>query len=80
MQVSTRHHRSGRTVLIFSLSLAAYLAAGAIQAAPAEDASDSAALGEIVVTAQRRTEDAKEVPTSISVLGAAALEIATSKA
>lgn len=74
MQVSTRHHRSGPTALVFVSSLAAYLAAGAIQAAPAEDASDSAALGEIVVTAQRRTEDAKEVPTSISVLGAAALE------
>jgi len=74
MQVSTRHHRSGPTALIFSLSLAASLGAGAIQAAPAEDAADSAALGEIVVTAQRRTEDAREVPTSISVLGAAALE------
>lgn len=74
MQVSTRHHRSRPTVLIFSLSLAVYLGAGAVQAAPSEDTSDSAALGEIVVTAQRRTEDAKEVPTSISVLGAAALE------
>ena len=72
MQVSTRHESP--TVLIFFLSVAAYLGAGVIQAAPAEDTSDSAALGEIVVTAQRRTEDAKEVPTSISVLGAAALE------
>jgi outer membrane receptor protein involved in Fe transport len=31
-------------------------------------------LGEVIVTAQRRTEDVKEVPTSISVLGGAALE------
>jgi outer membrane receptor protein involved in Fe transport len=36
--------------------------------------TDAAALGEVIVTAQRRAEDVKEVPMSISVVGAAALE------
>ncbi len=74
MHVSTRHYRSAPTALVFSLILAGYLGTGATHASTAEEAADSATLGEIIVTAQRRTEDAKEVPTSISVLGAAALE------
>ena len=51
------------------------LGSGPTRAGPADAPSDdSSALGEVIVTAQRRTEDVKEVPTSISVLGAAALE------
>jgi outer membrane receptor protein involved in Fe transport len=47
--------------------------AGPADANPADAGSDSG-LGEIIVTSQRRTEDAKEVPVSISVIGSAALE------
>jgi len=43
-------------------------------AGTADAGTDAAALGEVIVTAQRRAEDVKEVPMSISVLGAAALE------
>jgi outer membrane receptor protein involved in Fe transport len=50
------------------------LAAGSAGAGPADANSDAGALGEVVVTAQRRAEDVKEVPISISVLGSAALE------
>jgi len=69
-----RRFHSGATALVVSLGLAGYaLTVGPARAAPADSASDSA-LGEIVVTAQKRAEDAKEVPISISVLGGAALE------
>jgi outer membrane receptor protein involved in Fe transport len=54
--------------------MAGLVAAGAGHAGAADTAADSAALGEIIVTAQRRAEDVKEVPTSISVLGGAAIE------
>ena len=62
--------------LVASMGLVIYvLGAGAARAGPADTPSDdSSALGEVIVTAQRRTEDVKEVPTSISVLGGAALE------
>jgi iron complex outermembrane receptor protein len=51
------------------------LGTGSASAGPADAPSDdSSTLGEVIVTAQRRTEDVKEVPTSISVLGGAALE------
>lgn len=43
-------------------------------AGAADATTDSSALGEIIVTAQRRAEDVKEVPASISVLGGGALE------
>jgi iron complex outermembrane recepter protein len=60
------------------LGLAGYvLGTGSAGAGPADassDSPDSSTLGEVIVTAQRRTEDVKEVPTSISVLGGAALE------
>lgn len=51
------------------------LGTGAAGASTVDVASDdSSTLGEVIVTAQRRTEDVKEVPTSVSVLGGAALE------
>jgi outer membrane receptor protein involved in Fe transport len=50
------------------------LAAIESRADPADAAAESAGLGEIIVTAQKRTEDVKEVPASISVIGGAALE------
>jgi outer membrane receptor protein involved in Fe transport len=57
------------------MGLASYvLGAGSAGAGPADATSDSTALGEVIVTAQRRAEDVKEVPISISVLGQAALE------
>ena len=62
--------------LVASMGLVIYvLGTGAARAGPADTPSDdSSTLGEVIVTAQRRTEDVKEVPTSISVLGGAALE------
>ena len=45
-----------------------------VQSSPFDAAAESAGLGEIIVTAQKRTEDVKEVPASISVIGGAALE------
>ncbi len=50
------------------------LTAAPSRAGPADAAADSAGLGEIIVTAQKRAEDVKEVPASISVIGGAALE------
>ena len=50
-------------------------ASWAQQAPPAPDtATDSQALGTIVVTAQKRSEDVQEVPMSISVIGEEQLE------
>jgi outer membrane receptor protein involved in Fe transport len=61
-------------VLAAALGLAGYLqGSDSAGADPADTAADSA-LGEVVVTAQRRAEDVKEVPISMSVLGGAALE------
>jgi iron complex outermembrane receptor protein len=61
--------------LVASMGLACYLlGTGSITAGPADTTSDSSALAEVIVTAQRRKEDAKEVPISMSVLGGAALE------
>jgi outer membrane receptor protein involved in Fe transport len=61
--------------LVLSVVLAGHASGALADSAGASAAtSDSSALGEVIVTAQRRVEDVKEVPTSISVLGAAALE------
>jgi iron complex outermembrane recepter protein len=74
--VSRRQHRSGPLALAASIGFLVYtLICGPVSAAtPDTTADDSSNLGEVIVTAQRRTEDVKEVPTSISVLAGAALE------
>jgi len=75
MHVSKRRYRSGPRALIASMAISAgALAAIESRADPADAAAESAGLGEIIVTAQKRTEDVKEVPASISVIGGAALE------
>ncbi len=72
--MNERRFRSGPMASVVAMGLAScLLGAGTTSAGPAEDTSESA-LGEIIVTAQKRAEDAKEVPISISVLGGAALE------
>ncbi len=51
------------------------LAAAADAAAAAAEATPGGtAIGEVIVTAQRRSEDVKKVPASISVIGGAALQ------
>ena len=74
--MSQRRYRSGPLALAASMGSIVYaLVAGPAGAATADVAADdSSNLGEVIVTAQRRSEDVKEVPTSISVLGGAALE------
>jgi iron complex outermembrane recepter protein len=74
--VSKRPYRPGPMALVASMGLVIFvLGTGAARAGPADTPfDDSSTLGEVIVTAQRRTEDVKEVPTSISVLGSAALE------
>jgi iron complex outermembrane receptor protein len=62
-----------------TLSITIGLAGPAIATSPessgaAPPPAESPGLEEIIVTAQRRQEDVKEVPASISVLGGAALE------
>ena len=52
----------------------ALVAGGTANGAESGDATDSGALGEIVVTAQKRSEDLQKVPISLQVLGSAALE------
>jgi outer membrane receptor protein involved in Fe transport len=69
------HGKMKPTALVVAMGVASYgLGAGLTSAGSADSGADSSALGEINVTAQRRVEDVKEVPTSISVLGGAALE------
>jgi outer membrane receptor protein involved in Fe transport len=61
--------------LAAALGLAGYITgAGPAGAGPADATTADSTLGEVIVTAQRRAEDEREVPTSISVLGGAALE------
>jgi outer membrane receptor protein involved in Fe transport len=75
MHMSKRRYQSGPRILLAAMAVtAAMLAAAASRAGPDAAAADSTALGEIIVTAQRRAEDAKEVPMSLSVIGGAALE------
>lgn len=62
-----------------TLSIAVGLVGPAIATSPESSGAapipaESSGLEEIIVTAQRRQEDVKEVPASISVLGGAALE------
>jgi len=61
--------------LAAAVGLAGYVTgAGSAGAGPADATTSDSTLGEVIVTAQRRAEDEREVPTSISVLGGAALE------
>jgi outer membrane receptor protein involved in Fe transport len=52
----------------------ALVAGGSAHAADAADAADSGSLAEIVVTAEKRSEDLQKVPISLQVLGGATLE------
>ncbi len=52
----------------------ALVAGGSAHGAEAGDVADSGTLGEIVVTAQKRSEDLQKVPISMEVLGSATLE------
>ena len=75
MHVSKRRCRSAPIALMSAIGLCLYFSApGLVSAGAADTTADSSTLGEVIVTAQRRTEDAKEVPESISVLGGAAIE------
>ncbi|HQR77320.1 MAG TPA: TonB-dependent receptor plug domain-containing protein [Burkholderiaceae bacterium] len=64
--------KSART-LATGLPLAPLLLAG-VPMAHAQDAADSAALEEVVVTAQKQTENLQAVPMSIQALGTTKLE------
>ena len=70
--MTTLHQRTrlGNAIL---LALAASATAHA-QQAPSDDQSQSQALGTIVVTAEKRSEDIQQVPMSISVIDASQLE------
>lgn len=73
--MSRRRYRSGPIALAAAVGLAGYVTgAGSAGAGPADATTSDSTLGEVIVTAQRRAEDEREVPTSISVLGGAALE------
>ncbi len=56
------------------LASALMAASGAAHAADAADAAESNTLEEVVVTAQKRSEDLQKVPISLQVLGSEALE------
>jgi len=62
------------TTSFISLSLGLSAQAVAAEAAAAEAKSDVAGLEEIVVTAQKRSENLQDTPISISVLSSKALE------
>jgi iron complex outermembrane recepter protein len=62
------------TTSIISLALGLSAQAVAAEAAAAEAKSDTAGLEEIVVTAQKRSENLQDTPISISVLSSKALE------
>ncbi len=66
-------YRKGRRRLALAL-LAGALQSVAHAQSPAGDASDTTGLQEIVVSAEKRSEDIKEVPVSITVLTGDALE------
>ncbi len=62
------------TTSVFSLALGLSAQAVAAEAAAAEAKSDTAGLEEIVVTAQKRSENLQDTPISISVMTSKALE------
>ncbi|MFZ4690362.1 MAG: TonB-dependent receptor [Polymorphobacter sp.] len=70
MTVSHRHFTVARPLFMAAVSvLAMSAAAQPVLAAEAETAVDDASLAEIVVTASRREEVARDVPVAVSVLG-----------
>ncbi|KUR79636.1 TonB-dependent receptor [Novosphingobium sp. Fuku2-ISO-50] len=75
MRDTTRMARS-LALLLASGSAAAFVATPALAqtAAPAADTASANASGEIVVTAQKRSESIQHVPISMQALGAATLE------
>jgi iron complex outermembrane receptor protein len=69
---------SGRVIRGALLGAASICAAGFAQAADSPAASDNAGLEEIVVTAQRKPEYAKDVPVAVTSLSAPTIDALTS--
>ena len=64
-------HRRSRTTMV-AIAIANTL--GAASAVAAEQATNTAALEEIIVTAQKRSENLQDTPISITALSASAIE------
>ena len=78
MILQTHRHSHARSRLLLVASLATLVSAPALaQAAPGASADDSG-LGDIVVTASRREEAARDVPVAVSVLAGEKLNVLNS--
>ena len=70
------NHNSRRTALVASSAVAATLLAGAFAApAFAADAPAATVLGEVIVTAQKRSENINDVPESLTAISGEKLEV-----
>jgi iron complex outermembrane recepter protein len=69
-------HNSRRTALVASSAVAAALVAGAFAApAFAADAPGATVLGEVIVTAQKRSENINDVPESLTAISGEKLDV-----
>ena len=70
------NHNSRRTALVASSAVGAALLAGAFAApAFAADAPSATVLGEVIVTAQKRSENINDVPESLTAISGEKLEV-----
>jgi len=65
---------TARTILAIPAAIAAILAAATASAQEAQPAAATPELGEVIVTAQKRAQDIRTVPTSVSVVSQDQLE------